>query len=128
MFREDRKHNSCRSSSGIALILTIVVLVALSAVIYRLGSYLADYRHRQQYIIDYQKARYGCESALKYALSMASEIELEFVGRPNEPDFSDLFSLNEDEYSELISEWAVKLGIAVDSNNIIISSNILLLI
>ena len=108
----------CRKQNGIALILTIVVLAALSAIVYRLSSALVAQRHRQQYIIDYQKAHYACESGLKYALSVAKDIETEYVTRVNEPDFSDLFVMDEDEYKELISQWAEKLNVVIDINNV----------
>ena len=119
MTQEDKKDRIfCREQSGIALILTIVVLVALSAIVYRLSSNLVAQRHRQQYIIDYQKARYACESGLKYALSVAKEIDPNYVARPNEPDFSDLFTMSDEEYKELISQWAQDLGVVVDVNKI----------
>jgi len=119
MFPKDRKNIMFRrTQSGIALILTIIILTVLSAIVYRLSSTLTQQRHRQQYMIDYQKARYACESGLKYALSVAEEIDPNYVSRPNEPDFSDLFTLNDEEYKQMISEWAAKLGIAVDINNV----------
>lgn len=119
MAQEDKKNRIfCREQSGIALILTIVVLVALSAIVYRLSSALVAQRHRQQYMIDYQKARYACESGLKYALSVASEIAPNYIARPNEPDFSDLFTMSDEEYKELISQWALELGVVVDINKV----------
>jgi hypothetical protein len=84
-----------------------VLLVVLSAVGYTLSSRLAARRHREQYLIDYQKARYGCASAVKYALATLEDITTpELISRPNEPDFSDLFTLSEEEYEELLAEWA----------------------
>jgi len=88
MSQEDKKNRIfCRKQSGIALILTIVVLVALSAIVYRLSSALVAQRHRQQYMIDYQKARYACESGLKYALSVAGEIEPNYITRHKRAGF-----------------------------------------
>ncbi len=81
----------------------------LSILGYTLTSRLAARRHRNRYIIDYQAARYGCDSALKYALATLQDInEPRLISRPNEPDFSDLFVLSEQEYEELLAEWAVE--------------------
>ena len=41
---------------------------------------------------------------------MAGEIEPNYITRPNEPDFSDLFTMSDEEYKELISQWAQELG------------------
>ncbi|MDD5326253.1 MAG: type II secretion system protein GspK [Phycisphaerae bacterium] len=96
-----------RSRRGIVLLLTLVVLVVLSVLGYTLSSSLAAWRHRQQYIIDYQAARYGCDSAARYALAKLQDINTpQLIERPNEPDFSDLFTLNEVEYKQLLVDWA----------------------
>jgi hypothetical protein len=85
---------------------TLVLLVVLSALGYGLSSRLAARRHRDQYIIDYSKARYGCDSAIKYAVATLQNINPRLVTRSDEPDFSDLFILSEQEYEELLAEWA----------------------
>jgi len=91
------------------LLVTLVLLVVLSILGYTLSSRLSARRHRDRYIIDYQAARYGCDSAVKYALATLQDInEPELIARPNEPDFSDLFILSEQEYEELLAEWAVQ--------------------
>jgi DNA uptake protein ComE-like DNA-binding protein len=59
-------------------------------------------------MIDYQVARYGCDSALKYAFSNFRLIKTELIRRANEPDFSDVFSLTEQEYEELLTEWSIQ--------------------
>lgn len=95
--------------SGVVLLVTLVLLVVLSTLGYTLTSRLAAQRHRDRYIIDYQAARYGCNSAVKYALATLKDINVpSLIARPNEPDFSDLFSLSELEYRELLDEWTVK--------------------
>jgi hypothetical protein len=73
---------------------------------YTLSSRVAARRHRERYIIDYQKARYGCDSAVKYALATLENINPQVINRPNVPDFSDLFHLSEEEYQELLAAWA----------------------
>ncbi len=97
---------------GIVLLITLVLLVALSTVGYTLSSRIAVQRHRDNFIIDYQAARYGCDSALKYALAtLEGPNAPELISRPNEPDFSDLFSLDEFEYRKLIESWSAKRDI-----------------
>ena len=91
-----RKPVCRRRRSGIVLVMTVIVLVVLVSILYRLGANLSQWKHRQQYVIDYQKARYGCESGLKYALAVIDEIDPNtYVERPNEPDFSDLFAIGD---------------------------------
>jgi hypothetical protein len=98
-----------RNRPGIVLLVTLVLLVMLSALGYTLSSRLAAQHHRQQYIIDYQAARYGCNSAERYAFAQLRDINTPpLIDRPNEPDFSDLFRLSEAEYKELLAEWAAK--------------------
>lgn len=115
---------------GIVLLVTLGLLIVLSILGYTLTSNVTAQRHRNQYIIDYSKARYGCDSAVKYALTTLEEIDPQLVSRPNEPDFSDLFALNEAEYQELLVQWGIQsvpdktddkdfsFDDALDSNNI----------
>jgi len=101
--------SDCRNRPGIVLLVTLVLLVMLSALGYTLSSRLAAQHHREQYIIDYQAARYGCNSAARYAFAKLQDINTpQLVDRPNEPDFSDLFNLSEVEYKELLAKWAAK--------------------
>jgi len=100
--------NVSRKRRGIVLLVTLVLLVVLSTLGYTLGSRVTAQRHRNQYIIDYSKARYGCDSAVKYALATLEEIEPQLIDRPNEPDFSDLFALDEVEYQELLAQWGIE--------------------
>ncbi len=105
---QNSRSNS-RNRQGIVLLVTLVLLVVLSMLGYTLSSRVAARRHRDRYIIDYSKARYGCDSAVKYALATLQDINTpQLVERPNEPDFSDLFSLSEVEYEELLAEWAAE--------------------
>jgi hypothetical protein len=89
----------------------MVVLLVLATLGYTLASRVASQRHRDSYIIDYTNACYARDSALKYALAALEDINnLKLISRPNEPDFSDLFHLNEQEYSQLIEQWAMELA------------------
>jgi hypothetical protein len=108
----------CRRRRGAALILVIVVLVILTAVVYRISSSISQWKHRQQYIIDYQTARYACESGLKYALVAISALEPNYISRPNEPDFSELFNMSDEEYKKMMQGWAQRLGMEIDANNL----------
>ena len=107
--------NSCRNNPnknsnrhGIVLLVTLVILVVLSMVGYTLTSRVIAERLRSQYLVDYSKARYGCESALKYALANFQEINPKLVSRPNEPDFSDLFALDADQYRQFVEQWKLQ--------------------
>ena len=123
------------SRRGMVLLVTLVLLVVLSTLGYTLSSRVLAQRHRNQYIIDYSKARYGCDSAVKYALATLEEINPLLISRPNEPDFSDLFVLDEAGYQELLAQWELQFQDAIinseksnvdvnDSNNIDNPSNI----
>jgi len=96
--------DNCRNRPGIVLLVTLVLLVVLSILGYTLSSRVAAWRHRNQYIIDYQAARYGCDSAVKYTLAMLEDVNTPLVARPNEPDFSDLFTLTEQDYEEFLAQ------------------------
>lgn len=102
----DIRHTICEirhSRPGIVLLVTLVLLVVLSTLAYTLSIRLAAQRHRSRFIIDYQTARYGCDSAAKYALVILADINPSLVDRSDEPDFSDLFALSEAEYEELLA-------------------------
>ena len=98
-------------SSGIVLLITMVVLLVLATLGYTLASRVAAQRHRDNYIVDYTNACYARDSAIKYALAALEDLNsIEFVSRPNEPDFSDLFHLSEPAYRQLLEQWAAELA------------------
>ena len=111
--------------SGVVLLLTLVLLVVLSALGYTLSSRVAAQRHRNQYIIDYQAARYSCDSAVKYALSTLQGVNPQLISRPNEPDFSDLFHLSEEQYEGLLAEWAAQNTLNENTSDINKNPNII---
>ena len=83
--------------SGVVLLIVLVLLVLLSMLGYTVSSRVLAKRHRDNYIINYTMSRYGCDSAMKYALTNLARLPIpQLVYRPNEPDFSDLFSTNAD--------------------------------
>lgn len=102
------------------MLVTLVLLVVMATLGYTLTTRVAGQRHRDQYIIDYSQARYGCDSAVKYALATLEDLSPQLISRPNEPDFSDLFALSEAEYQNLLAQWAIesKSGTGDSSNNI----------
>ena len=100
---------SAGNRQGLALLLTLIVLVVLSTAVYTLSSRLASHIHRQQYIIDYQKARYACDSGMKYAIATAQETTLSVKTRNDESetlDFSDIFYLDNAQYNKLLEQIA----------------------
>jgi DNA uptake protein ComE-like DNA-binding protein len=117
MFAAGKKLFKTRRS-GVALIFTVIVLVLLTALVYRLSGAVSQWKHRMQYMIDYQNARYACESGLKYALASMQDLEPNCISRPNEPDFSDLFTMSDQEYKEMMLQWAVFLASQTDANGL----------
>ena len=95
---------------GVILLVTLVILVILATLGYTLCVQVAARRHRDQYVIDYSIARHACVSGLKYALASMNSLQFDLVSRPNEPDFSDLFALPEDQYQKLVDQLAAKLA------------------
>ncbi|MBN2139299.1 MAG: general secretion pathway protein GspK [Sedimentisphaerales bacterium] len=105
-----KSYNPNGRRPGIVLLVTLVLLVVLSTVSYTLSARVLAQRHRDQYIIDYSQARYSCDSAVKYALASLEDLEPELISRPNVPDFSDLFAMDEEAYQELLTQLAEQAG------------------
>lgn len=99
----------CRRRNGnrpaMALLITIVILVVLTTVVYTTTSKMAMIKHRQQYLIDYQKARYACDSAMKSALDEIKKMKIKYIDRRHQPDFSDMFTTDQYELEDYILEW-----------------------
>lgn len=91
--------------SGIVLLVTLVILAVISMLGYLLTSRVMSERLRNQYLIDYSQARYGCDSALKYALSAMENFDPVLVSREGEPDFSDLYAMDSEQYKDFIEQW-----------------------
>ena len=107
MSKSSKKRNNFQGRPGFVLLITLGLLVVLAMLGYTLSTRVAAQRHRDKYIIDYSSARYGCDSAVKYALATLEEIDPQLISRPNEPDFSDLFYLTPAEYQELLELWGL---------------------
>ncbi len=95
---------------GVALVLTLVVLMVLTTIVYALASRVAQVKHRRQYLIDYQVSRYACDSGVKYALTAIKQMDFRLINRKDKPDFSDLFTMDREEYEQFLDEWAEQLA------------------
>jgi hypothetical protein len=102
----DQKLNIRDCRRGIALAITLMVLVVLSVLVATLAVRVSQVRQRQQYMMDYQKARYGLDSAMKYALTILPEKKFTLIDRKDAPDFSDLFWLSREDYLRYMDAWA----------------------
>jgi len=112
MNKSSKKRDNFQDRQGFVLLITLGLLIVLAMLGYTLTNRVAAQRHRDKYIIDYSSARYGCDSAVKYALATLEEIDPQLIERPNEPDFSDLFYLTPAEYQELLELWGLDSGLA----------------
>jgi hypothetical protein len=104
--KNEQKLNIPDCRRGIVLAITLMVLVVLSVLTATLAVRVAQVRQRQQYMMDYQKARYGLDSAMKYAMTILPEKKFPLVVRKDAPDFSDLFWLSREEYLSYVDAWA----------------------
>ena len=95
------------SPTGFILLVTMIVLVVLTTLAAGLSVHLSLAKRRQEYRIEYQRSRYGMDSALKYILTTLSDRKFTpLTSRLEQPDFSDLFWMNGAEYAEFIAAWA----------------------
>ncbi len=100
-----REKTGANPNRGVVLLVTMIVLTVFALLGYTMASKIAAQRHRDNYIIDYTNACYARDSALKYALAVLADLnDVKCVERPNEPDFSDLFSMDEQKYREWINK------------------------
>ncbi|HEV59221.1 MAG TPA: hypothetical protein ENN87_17260 [Phycisphaerales bacterium] len=99
-----------RRRAGVVLLFTLIVLTVLVTVVAILASRIATHKHRQQYMIDYQNARYACDSGMKYALATLPDTSVRLVERPDEPDFSDVFYMTTGQYQQYLAAWAEVLA------------------
>jgi len=92
--------------TGFVLLVTLIVLVVLASLTVGLSTQLSMAKRRQQYMIEYQRARYGLDSGMKYILTVLPKKTFALEDRQERPDFSDLFGMNREEYAEFIASWA----------------------
>ncbi|HPY76271.1 MAG TPA: type II secretion system protein GspK [Anaerohalosphaeraceae bacterium] len=104
----DRKNLMTQSASsrrGLVLVVVMMILVVLTALSTALSLRLTQVRRRQNYMIDYQRARYACDSALKYMINLLPDQRYTVVPREGMPDFSDLFWMEQADYESYIRSW-----------------------
>lgn len=99
------------------MLITLVILVILSTLAYTLSVEVAARRRRDRYIIDYAQTKYACASGVKCALTLLGDLDASLISRPNEPDFSDVFALDEPAYQKLLAEVSVDTSMAGDDRN-----------
>ncbi len=98
---------SLSKPGGLVLMMTMVVLVVLATIGYTMTARVSAQRHRDNYVIDYTNACYARDSAIKYALASLQDMNsVKFISRPNEPDFSDIFSMDSQKYRDMVEKWA----------------------
>jgi hypothetical protein len=95
-----------RHRDGFVLLVTMIVLVALSTLVTGLSVTLSMSRRRQEYMIEYQRARYGLDSAMKYIINEFPNQRFTLADRQEAPDFSDVFLMDRDEYAAFIADWS----------------------
>jgi hypothetical protein len=92
--------------AGFVLLVTMIVLVVLASLTTGLAVQMSMAKRRQHYMIEYQRARYGLDSAMKYILKELPTRNFPLALREEQPDFSDVFLMNQAEFSEFIASWA----------------------
>lgn len=97
-----------RRPSGVALVIAVLILVALSSLLATLSMRVTMAKRRQAYMIEYQRARYALDSAMKYALSVMPTKTFVLSKRSEVPDFSDLFWMSGEQYSAYLAAWTAE--------------------
>jgi hypothetical protein len=98
---------STRRPPGVALVVAVLVLVVLSSLLAGLAVRITMVKRRQAYIVEYQRARYALDSALKYAMVVMPNQTYRLQSRADVPDFSDLFVMNAEQYRSFLQAWAM---------------------
>jgi type II secretory pathway component PulK len=103
------KMKNCRGRRGVALLLALIILAVLATMGYAIVSKLVSIKHRHNYILNYYKAKYACDSVTRYGIDEVKNVRFEIQSREGMPDFSDLFVMTEEQYQYLLYEWTVEL-------------------
>ncbi len=85
--------------------IAVLVLAALVTLTATLSVRVTLAKRRQDYMIEYQRARYALDSAMKYALSALPSKTFELAEREGLPDFSDLFWMSADQRYQYLNQW-----------------------
>jgi len=94
-----------RQRAGFALLLSMIVLVVLASVAAGLSLQLTMAKRRQQYMVEYQRARYGLDSAIKYIFTEMPVRTFKLQSRADVPDFSDICWMDEPAYAQFVNAW-----------------------
>jgi len=94
-----------KSQRGIALLFAIIVLAVLATMGYAIASKLVSIKHRQNYILNYYKAAYACDSATRYGITEVENMEFSLQTRAGMPDFSDLFATSDEQIEFMMYDW-----------------------
>ena len=97
-----------RRPSGVTLMIAVLVLAALSSLLATLSIRVTMAKRRQAYMVEYQRARYALDSAMKYALSVMPMKTFALSTRAEVPDFSDLFWMSGDQYAAYLAAWTAE--------------------
>jgi hypothetical protein len=65
-------------------------------------------------MIDYQVSRYACDSGVKYAIARLQDIQMDLIEREGLADFTDIYTMNEEEYDEFLSQWAEEISLQME--------------
>lgn len=95
-----------RRSRGVALVIAVLVLTVLSSLLATLAVRITMVKRRQAFRVEYQRARYALDSAVKYALATIPNQTFSLIEREDVPDFSDLFVMNDEQYRMFLKAWA----------------------
>lgn len=106
MNKSNQMKTKIKQPAGFVLLTTMIVLVVLASLTTGLAVQMSMAKRRQHYMIEYQRARYGLDSAMKYILNVLPRKNFILVSRSDQPDFSDVFLMNQDEFAAFIASWA----------------------
>lgn len=86
--------------------IAVVVLVVLVSLLTALSVRVTMVKRRQEYMVEYQRARYALDSAMKYAMVVMPNKTFTLSAREDVPDFSDLFWMDGQKYRQFLQDWA----------------------
>ncbi|MFI4911456.1 MAG: hypothetical protein ACIAQZ_07290 [Sedimentisphaeraceae bacterium JB056] len=107
--RNKYPYSHINRSRGVALIFALIILAVLATMAYSIVSKLVAVKHRQNYILNYYKAKYACDSATRYGVEKVQNVQFGVKSREGMLDFSDIFALTQEQYDEMVYEWIAEL-------------------
>ena len=104
--RKPTNRYTTHRSAGVTLVIAVVVLVVLVSMLTALSVRVTMVKRRQEYMVEYQRARYALDSAIKYAMVVMPNKTFTLSAREDVPDFSDLFWMDGQKYRQFLQNWA----------------------